>query len=363
MMSKAGHFPWIELAAALSGGGFERNRFVRADDVQAVRSWREQHGNRDVYASVCRFERPDRASRFLCPFFADFDAEDPRDVAGEVLKACELLEERVGVEPSCVELHFSGAKGFHLLVHLAVFGGRVVPQAMNLWRLLARRLEREGVQGLDLGIYQSSRVLRLANSLNSKSGLYKIPIEHAELQDLGVEHVLEQARHVREDDSLAAVAECPQAVQWFCRAIESVQRRSRKRPDRPEQPWRFRKGWRVPPCVRRLEQATLPDGLRHAAYFALARFYAWIGMHPAEAETRLLEIDSRHPIEDDGYIRRVVESGARYAGFAGCDDPALAQYCDSRECFLAQWRQRRAGGRQRDGRRRPKAAGHSGECA
>ncbi|MGC9454945.1 MAG: hypothetical protein ACP5HU_08765 [Phycisphaerae bacterium] len=327
------NFPYLELAAALSDGGFRRNEFAHADDCEAISAWRSRHDNRDVYASVCRFEKPDRKSRFACPFFADFDAEDPSDAAPEVVKACELLAERVGISPECMELYFSGAKGFHLLVPLAVFGGGVVPQAMRIWRGMAGKLARTGVRHIDLGVYQTARVLRLVNSINTKTGLYKIPIEYKELRDLGVERIIAEAKQPRSEDSLAVVEECPQAVHWFARAVESVRRSTKSRPDRPNRPWRFQRGWRMPPCICRLEQATLPDGLRHIAYFALVRFYAWVDMHPAEAERRLRTIDRRNPIRDPDYITRVVDCGRKHAGFAGCDDEALRSYCDSRRCF------------------------------
>jgi len=341
MAGARNNFRNIELAAARPGGGFERNCFVYADDREAVEAWRKRHHNRDVYASVCRFERPDRKSPFACPFFADFDATDPRDAAPEVLKACELLRDRIGIDPNCVELHFSGAKGFHLSVPLPVFGDVVAPEALRVWRELGWRLAHEGVHHLDLGIYQSSRVLRLPNSINSKSGLYKIPVEYEELRDLGMDHILNEAKRARDEDSLAVPGECPRAAHWFYRAMACVRRSRSRSTGRSRRRRGFQRGWRMPPCIRRLERATLPDGLRHAAYFALACFYAQVDMHPAEAERRLREIDGRHPIRDPGYLFRVVDCGRNHAGFPSCSNPALRRYCDPDRCFLARRRRDR----------------------
>jgi len=93
-------------------------------------------------------------------------------------------------------------------------------------------------------------------------------------------------------------------------------------------------GRRIPPCIKSIENyAVLPDGTRHRAYFNLASFYGWIGMHPDEAQERIREVDSRHPIRDPHYIARVAGYRHDHPGFVGCQDPVLIRYCDPLTCF------------------------------
>ncbi|MBE3096892.1 MAG: hypothetical protein IMZ44_07135 [Planctomycetes bacterium] len=324
----------MELAGMLPGGGMKRNQWVRVDDAIALSAWRKEFDNRDVYASVCRFTEPNRSSPYECAFFLDIDAEDLEQARVETLKASDLLTEHLAISPGSLDLFFSGAKGFHMIIPSTVFGEPDSPSTLRIWQKLARRLVKEGIPHIDLGVYQASRVLRLPNSINSKTGLYKVPLEYKELRDLGLGHVLDVARSSREEDSMALPEESPRAVGWFQEAVKWRERRLTRRNPASRERRGFRNGWRVPPCIRNLEAATLPDGIRHDAYFALAKFYAWIGMHPAEVAERILAIDGRHPIRDPKYIERVVRCGAGHSGFAGCDHPVLRRLCERARCFL-----------------------------
>ena len=334
MHSEQEKFNQIELAAKLPGGGWARNHFARLDDADAIAAWREQFENRDVYASICSFEKPSRDGEYRCSFCLDLDAEDLKVARSETLKACDLLMERLEIPPESIQLFLSGWKGFHLIVSLSVFGDPDYPHALSVWRAWAVSLTRAGIKHLDLGIYQPSRVLRLPNSINTKSGLYKVAIDYKELKDLGLSYVLEEAKTPRGRNVSGLPEFSPKAAAQFRKAMDWVERHKRTTNTlRPASVGEFRHGWRVPPCIRRLESATLPDGIRHQSYLDLARFYAWVGMHPLEAEGRIKEIDERHPIKDPDCISRAVKFGIEHPGFPGCRNEILRQYCEPERCF------------------------------
>ena len=327
-------YPWIELAAIAPRGGMVRNRYVELGDAEMISEWVKDFHNRDVFASVARFERPDRTGPYLCDFFLDIDCEgDVEDARRQTLGALDLMRDRIGISPESIDIAFSGAKGFHVIVGLDVFGSPQARGLMPLWKAVANRLHQGGIEHIDLGVYQPARVLRLANSINSKTSLFKIPIEYKELRDLTAAEIAEMAKEPRGENSLRCPGESDQAAAWFRKAHEAFQKR---RPQKNTRKWRgFKKGWRVPPCIRGLEEAVIPDGMRHAAYLALARFYAWIGMHPLEAGARITQIDQRHPIRDPDYIDRIVDSAHLHPGFPGCDNPALSAHCQASKCFRA----------------------------
>ena len=330
-------YAWIELAAILPDGSMVRNQFVLADDATAISAWRNKFDNRDVYAGICRFTQSSRESPYICPFFLDIDWENNLEGAhGETLRVCNLLIEHLGIAPEYLDIYFSGAKGFHVIVPLEVFGQPTYQNMMAIWSGLAKRLAKEGLTHIDLAVYQPSRVLRLANSINSKTGLYKSPLEFKELRDLGLDYVLEIAKSPREEDSMAIPEECPQAIGWFNDAVDWVQARIAYRKD--EGVHHFKNGWRKPPCIRKLETATLPQGTRHTGYFEMSRFYAWINMHPLEAEDHIRRIDDRNPIRDPDYISRVVHSARKYKGFSACGKQVFMQYCDQKRCFVERFR-------------------------
>ena len=332
-------YSFIELAAMLPGGGMKRHRWVESEDHKAITAWRNEFGNRDVYASVCRFDRPDRGSNYVCDFFLDLDGDNLAEVREQALKACLLLNERLGIAFGSLDIFFSGAKGFHLLVPSEVFGEPDHQHALVVWRALAGRLAKEGVQNIDLGIYQASRILRLPNSINSKSGRHKIGIEFQELRDFGIDYVLDLARSPREYDSLAVPEFSPRASAWLRDAVEWSRKRKERRGVNSGTREGFRRGWRIPPCIRAIEAAPLlPDCIRHQSYLALAQYWAWLGAHPLEIEERIRRVDDRHPIQDTACIERMVKYGTQHPGFRGCQDAAFQRYCRAEECFLARKR-------------------------
>jgi hypothetical protein len=325
-------YAWVELAAKLPDRGMVRNHFVRQDDRDSVRAWRENYRNTDVYATVCRFQEPNRDSAYVCDFFLDIDASELDAAYRDALLACNLIIQRLGIDPDSLDLSFSGAKGFHVIVPGLVFGEPEGPEVMTVWRCLASRLAKEGVSHIDRGVYQKSRVLRLANSIHSNSKLYKISLEYRELADLGLGYILDLARQPREHDSMAIPSQADKATQWMHEATAWV-KRLRAAPSRVG--WvRDRSGWRLPPCIRAIEQVVLQDGIRHAAYFEFARYMATVGAAPDEILRRLRDIDRRNSIGDDAHLESLARRAARYAGFKTCPLPQLNDFCDRNKCFL-----------------------------
>jgi len=327
-------FCWIELAARTDDGGMCRNQFVRVDDKDAIAAWRKRFNNCDVFTSICRFSEPNRDAAYVCDAFLDIDAQDLEMARWCVLTVCNLMIDKWQLSTGSLDISFSGAKGFHVCVALEVFDGFSSPYLMKLWRGLASRLGEKGTAEIDSQVYQIARLWRLPNSINSKTGLYKIPLEYEELSDLGIEYVLEIASEPRNEASMAVPEPSVKAAQWFRDAIAHVERQAKRCSGRPAQ---LHHGWRVPPCIRRLEQTTLMDGMRHQAYLQLARFYARVGMHPEEAAERIQRLDSRHPISNPEDIDRIVRYGQAHPGFPGCNDLTRA-FCSENECFYARLR-------------------------
>lgn len=286
-----------------------------------------------MYASICHFHRLDRRSPAICPFFLDVGAERNLDEArNQTLRACNLFVERLGMDPDSIDLHFSGAEGFHLILPQQVFGKPTDTGLIRLWQCLAPRLTREGLTHIDLEVYQATRPLRLPNSVNSRTMLYKVPLEYKELRDLELSDIIEIAKAPREHDSMAIPAESHRAVAWLAKAREWL--KHQPLPLRYDHHRVQAGGWRTPPCIRRIESTVLPDGMCHPTYYVVARFYATTSMAEEEAIDRLRENDRRHPIRDPDYVERVVHNGWAHPGFSGCPNPILEPYCDKPACYL-----------------------------
>jgi hypothetical protein len=265
--------------------------------------------------------------------YFDIDCRD--NLAGtreSALMLCEMLMDRMKVSQDNLDIFFSGNKGFHVMVAPEVFRAFYSPHSLGLYRRMAQKANAAGVRFIDQGVYTVKRLWRLPNSKNGKSGLLKIPLTYEELRDISIDGIIRLAASPRPDDTLARHQVCEEAAEWYRRAIAIVAG-LKVHSGRPAADTEFRQGWRMPPCIKAIQEAVLPDGIRHQTYLSLARFYKWIGMHPDEIRERIEDLDRRNPIRDPDSIERTVRWGCDHPGFPGCGDESLRRYCHAANCF------------------------------
>jgi len=90
-------------------------------------------------------------------------------------------------------LFFSGSKGFHIYLPIITFG-KIIPSG-DLSRIVKDSiLDIAGDFELDHAIYDKNRLFRVANTINSKSGLYKIPLS-SEQFNKGMDFILSLAKN------------------------------------------------------------------------------------------------------------------------------------------------------------------------
>jgi hypothetical protein len=96
---------------------------------------------------------------------------------------------------SSFDIAFSGCKGFHLAISsplLDKLSG--FPDTPKRVKSLAQKIAGDAI---DTRIYQTIWIIRSLNSINSKSGLYKIPLSEAEIYTLTPEEIISLARNPR----------------------------------------------------------------------------------------------------------------------------------------------------------------------
>lgn len=329
-------YPYIELAAQVGRSRMTRNQFVLADDSESLLRWRQQYPGCPVYTSVCQFAEPSRNSRYVCPFFIDINEPNSMFTARmEALRACYLLEERLGIGPESIDIFFDAPHRFQLVVPHEVFQAAGTNELMATWRALAAEIASRAVPHLDLSVYSTSHLVRLPDVLDPTTRKCRFALDAESLIHLEDWVIMEIA--VREKGGYvprraARRSPIPRAMEWFRAA--AAQRARAPRPI-PQAALRGKGGWRTPPCVRKLEQVTLPGGCRHDAYVGLASFYLSIGMAPQEAVERLRVVDARNPIPDPDFINGVVSDAQTDPTFACCVNVALASFCSPTRCHLA----------------------------
>jgi len=329
-------YNWIELAALLPNGKMVRGHYIRRDDSAGIAAWRRCFLNTNVFSSIARHGEPNNNSPSIHPLYADIDC--PKDLEAarrSTITLCEMLMDRIRLPQDNLNISFSGCKGFHVVVAPQVLQAFYSPHTLGLYRRMARRARDAGVLHIDQSVYTRKRLWRLVNSRHGKSGLFKIPLIYEELRDISAEGIKLLAAHPRPEDSLARHQECEEAVQWYRRALAASAKLDATSKGQLTNVKGFRDGWRTPPCIQAIQKTTLPDGIRHQAYLSLARFYRYVGMHPAEIRERIETINNRHPIRDPNYIERTIAWASDHPGFPGCNDESLRRYCRPEKCFYA----------------------------
>jgi hypothetical protein len=326
----------IELAAILPSGKMVRDHYICVSDTDAISNWRRRFENTDIFSSVALYMKPNNGSAFILPLYFDIDHPDDLPAAREsTLTLCEMLMDRIRLPQENLDISFSGLKGFHVVVAPEIFQGFYSPNTLGLYKRMARRAHEAGVRCIDESVDTRKRLWRLPNSRHGKSGLFKIPLTYEELRDISVDGIKGLAVNPRPEDSLARHQVCDEAFEWYRQALAASAKLDA--PCKPQVSGMrdFRKGWRMPECIKAIQKATLPDGIRHHTYVALARFCRWICMHPDEIRERIEALDNRKPIRDPDYIERAIRWACEHPGFPGCDDESLRRYCRPERCFYA----------------------------
>lgn len=165
------------------------NKTAFARDIPALKRIADAR-NSEMYVSIYRFEDsitkldsladvPSTQKFYSDYLIFDLDHERLENAHEDTVRLCAGLEKIQAAH----FVYFSGAKGFHVYVPSCQFG--FAPT--NDDGILKRMAEFLGsrFKSFDPSIYNKTRVFRAPNSLNRKSGLYKIPLRAIEELSIG----------------------------------------------------------------------------------------------------------------------------------------------------------------------------------
>jgi len=164
----------------------------------------------DCYSSWCRYK-----SEFLSYWatnshslrgyqgscFTDYIPIDiDNDDLNYSLKTCrdfiKYIECSYDVPIKSLNIYFSGSKGFHIEIPISLFG-KVEP-ASDLPYRIKDVVRSFGFDDIDQRIYKANSLLRIPNSINSKTTRYKIPITHKEITNLTLNQILDLSGQPRQ---------------------------------------------------------------------------------------------------------------------------------------------------------------------
>lgn len=279
------------------------------------------------------------------PYFPiDLDHPDLAPALEAARYLTDLFIERWRIDPTAVQIYFSGSKGFHLLMDTRLFG-KIVPSKNlplifdSLRRHLAHELPEQLRETVDLAIKDRVRLLRLPNTQHEKSRLYKVLLSPDELGSLGLDEIRERADAVRPlmvtDEtgflSHVEVTENPHAAQLFERIRRQLRKFTRK-------PFRYR--FHRPADLRRIEfpcagiqkiwETHVEPGYRNNCAIRLASELRLLGLSEDEAKEKIFEWNERNRIGlPSDELHNVVRSAHqhRFPYRYSCRDEILRRFC------------------------------------
>lgn len=363
--------------AAQHQQGFRNNIVALAEVPALVRRYRAYECfltyflyNDEIFAYMATHAREGHPSiagydgKVWAPFLPiDIDSAD----LGEALAACRIIARTLAedwkIPREACHLYFSGAKGFHVLLDTRLFGKVVASQHLH-WVFSAIRtglihhfpyFDRSLI---DLSIKDRVRLLRLPNTVNAKSGLYKTALSFEELLSDSMEEIRRKAHEPRPllytDESglvsKADVREHPLLAKMFRRIRRAVRRHTRKpfayplSPRLGEDPANF-----LCPGLLQIWESHVESGTRNNCAIRLLSEFRLNGLSEEKSRALISQWNEARGIGLSAFeLGRTIHSAYshpfpyRYS----CRDPILQKFCpfqDLKKCEA--WRREKAGRR------------------
>ena len=301
------------------GQYFTRNMVYPYEKRQdAFKAIYQKTGGTDMYYCTYLFDNPDRTdgTKYISPLYFDIDGDIKTDESFEklrfaVLSLITVLCMDLRMEAKEFKIYFSGSKGFHVFVGARVLGIQPYEKLNLIYKAFVQHVASKVEHGelIDTKIYDCKRLIRVPNSINGKTGFYKIPVTYEELRTLTRHDLLDKARLPRKDWVASnelnqhAAARFREYIAKFCRAP----RKHKKRQIPTDKK-------KLPPCMRPLLSEQVARGGRNSYLAMLASILIQNGYagDPAMEVLHAWNDNNDEPLGDEE-VRATYESMERLA--------------------------------------------------
>lgn len=182
---------------------FGRKVFIGSNDnlIEAAKRFGEKLIDRYVTMYNYKGETQSEADMYGS-FYLDFDADNLARAQEDLSIVVRALKDDFNLLTSQYRIYFSGAKGFHLVISPMLFDIMPKKKLNEDYKKLALYFSQRTVhKTIDTRIYDSVRLFRIPNTINSKTGLYKVRINEEEALTYSLERLEELASEPRIDVS------------------------------------------------------------------------------------------------------------------------------------------------------------------
>lgn len=282
---------------------FRRKMFMWPDQTDP---FRDHYNNTGIYQTVMHYINPiwieDDKGRVVVnatdslkigDFYLDFDnviesEEDYQKIKSDVKKAVRYLTIILSIDISQIQFYYSGNKGIHLIIDSKVMALSPHAALNQVYKEIAKDIEKFCEYGtLDMRVYDDKRLFRLENSINKKSGLYKVPITYEEFKNDTFQDIIKKAENPRSIKK-APVIFSPKAKKAFEKYIEAWTIRLN---NIKEYEGNIRELKVVPPCIKVMREKIFRETVdeRNNSAAALTSFYFQQGIPREESMQRMIQ--------------------------------------------------------------------------
>lgn len=320
---------------------FGRKIYVQPNEISDIR---KKFNNTDVYSTIFSYNNGNQnESDLFGPLYLDLDydiesEEDYNILKQDLIAIVIYLNDYYGIPSNYIKFYFTGKKGFHLIISPKIFN--VVPDK-NLnayYKEIAKELNEITMTKLvDLKIYDKKRLLRLPNSINGKTGLYKVPISYNNIIKFTFDEIKEYASSPRPTIETKADV-CEKAINKYNEIKENYNKPKTKKTFKPIEVVDINL-IKLPQCIVNILKNGAIEGNRNNTTVILASALFQRGASYEDTLQIVSEWNERlnEPSLSDVEINitvasayQQVQDGKRY----GCTSIKEYDLCVGRECKL-----------------------------
>ena len=288
---------------------FRRNIFGEQNDENIINNFKS-----DIYCTIYKYDNENIDScNFIAPLYLDLDIDNIEDNYDKLIRDLKILIHKLisefHVEQNDIQIYFSGSKGFHIIISEDIFGfkpGRTLNK--DLKKIAVYLKSYTLTKCIDTKIYDYKRLFRINNTINSRTGLYKVRILYDDLIKMSYEELIEYASEPK-DIELNKYSYNEKANESFINLIEKIDKRDKEKIN-IKVAKEYIKKKELLPCVKYILQNGSPNGQRNNSTIALANSLFQIGYNQDEVIeiiTTWNETKNEEPLPDKE-VRATIKS-------------------------------------------------------
>lgn len=191
---------YVEIGGKIKDS-FRRKIIVEKDKKEEAI---KQYDFIDTYSTIYEYDNKDQdRANYIAPLYIDLDAdnlqEDYEKLKRDVMLLTRKLKIMFNLSDENLNIFFSGSKGFHIIVPHEIFGIEYGREINDSYKAVALELKSYTItKSVDTRIYDYKRLFREPNSINSKTGLYKVQLSLSDLREMSYEDLIEYATEPKE---------------------------------------------------------------------------------------------------------------------------------------------------------------------